>query len=55
MAIAPNSRVQLFGDIGIDLDHEDCLYFASESEKTTWFNNKPKLADLTSQYYIINT
>jgi hypothetical protein len=52
MAIAPTSRVQLFGDIGIDLDHEDCLYFASESEKTTWFNNKTKLVDLTSQYYI---
>lgn len=52
MAIQPNSTVQLFGDIGIDMEHEDCIYFASESEKSTWFASKTMLANLSAQYYV---
>jgi hypothetical protein len=36
--IAPNSIVEVFTDIGLDRNYNDCLYFPSKEVKTTYFD-----------------
>ena len=49
--IAPNSTIEIFGDVSLSPGQEDTLYFASTSAKDTYFNGITKLMTLTNQSY----
>ena len=49
--VAPNSTVQLFGDINLSDNYHDSLYFASNSAKDTYFDGLAKLANVPAMSY----
>ena len=49
--IAPNSTVEIFGDVSLSPGQEDTLYFASTSAKDSYFSGITKLMTLTNQSY----
>lgn len=49
--IAPNSTVQVFGNINISDNYHDSLYFDSNLAKDTYFDNLGKLANVTAMTY----
>ena len=50
--IQPNSRIEFFGDIGIDSGYTDSLYFATEQAKDEAFLFFPRLARVDKCYYV---
>lgn len=50
--IAPNSTIQLFGDVSLSQGQEDTLYFASTSAKDNYFSGLTKLKSLTANSYV---
>ena len=49
--IAPNSTIEIFGDVSLSKGQEDTLYFASTSAKDSYFSGITKLKTLTAQSY----
>lgn len=49
--VAPNSTVEFFGDLGLNDNYDDTLYFSSESAKNSYFSNLTKLATATAMSY----
>lgn len=49
--VAPNSTVEFFGDLGLNDNYDDSLYFSSESAKNSYFSNLTKLATATAMSY----
>ena len=49
--IAPNSTIEIFGDISLSAGQEDTLYFSSTSAKDSYFSGITKLMTLSSQSY----
>lgn len=49
--IQPNTRVQIFEDIGLDNNYDNSLYFSSVEEKDRYFDNLTKLADVSKISY----
>lgn len=49
--IAPNSTIEIFGDVSLAPNQEDTLYFASTSAKDSYFSGLSKLATFTAQSY----
>lgn len=49
--VAPNSTVEFFGDLGLNDNYDDTLYFASESAKNSYFSGLTKLATGTAMTY----
>ena len=49
--IAPNSTVEFFGNLGLNDNYDDSLYFASESAKNAYFTATQKLATCVSMTY----
>lgn len=51
MNVEPNSTIMFYGDLGLMPNSEDTRYFASESDKNTWFNSLTPKAILQNQTY----
>lgn len=51
MDISPNSTIMLYAYLGLTPGSEDTRYFASESDKNTWFNSKNPIALLQNNTY----
>ncbi len=51
MYIQPNSMVQLFSDLGLDRNYDNCLYFATTAEKDSYFDNISKIATISDISY----
>ena len=49
--IIPDGLIQLFSDIGISPNYDNCLYFATTAEKDNYFDALPKIATFTSCSY----
>lgn len=49
--IIPDSTIQLFTDIGISPNYDNCLYFANTQAKDTYFDNLPKIATFSACSY----
>ena len=49
--IAPNSTVEIFGDVSLSPGQEDTLYFQSTAAKDSYFSGIPKLITLSAQSY----
>lgn len=49
--IAPNSTVQFFGDLSLNPNYDDTLYFASTAAKDSYFDGLTKLATATALSY----
>ena len=49
--IAPNSTIEIFGDVSLAPSQEDTLYFPSTSSKDNYFSGLTKLATFTQQSY----
>ena len=49
--IAPNSTIEIFGDVSLAPNQEDTLYFASTSAKDSYFSGLTKLATFNAQSY----
>lgn len=49
--IAPNSTVQFFGDLSLNPNYDDTLYFASTAAKDSYFDGVSKLATATALSY----
>lgn len=50
--IAPNSTIQLFGDVSLSQGQEDTLYFASATAKDNYFSGLTKLKSLVANSYV---
>ncbi len=51
MNVEPNSTIMFYGDLGLIPNSEDTRYFASESDKSTWFNSLTPKVILQNQTY----
>lgn len=49
--IAPNSTIEIFGDVSLAPEQDDTLYFASVGAKDSYFSGITKLATFTAQSY----
>lgn len=49
--IAPNSTIEIFGDVSLSPGQEDTLFFASTAAKDAYFSGITKLATFTGQSY----
>lgn len=49
--IAPNSTIEIFGDVSLAPQQDDTLYFASVGAKDTYFSGLTKLATFSAQSY----
>lgn len=49
--IAPNSTIEIFGDVSLSPGQEDTLFFASTAAKDSYFSGVTKLATFTGQSY----
>lgn len=49
--IAPNSTIEIFGDVSLAPEQDDTLYFASVGAKDSYFSGLNKLATFTAQSY----
>ena len=49
--IAPNSTVEFFGNLGLNDNYDDSLYFASENAKNAYFTATQKLATCVAMTY----
>lgn len=49
--IAPNSTIEIFGDVSLSPGQEDTLYFASTAAKDSYFSGLTKLGTFTNQSY----
>ena len=49
--IAPNSTIEIFGDVSLSPGQEDTLFFASTAAKDSYFSGITKLATFTGQSY----
>ena len=49
--VAPNSTVQLFGDINLSDNYHDSLYFPDTATKDSYFDALPKLANAPAMSY----
>lgn len=51
--VAPNSIIELFGDVGLSDNYTDSYYFASEANKNAYFTSLPKVGvSLTPLSYL---
>ena len=49
--IAPNSTIEIFGDVSLAPEQDDTLYFASVGAKDSYFSGLNKLATFSAQSY----
>lgn len=49
--IAPNSTIEVFGDVSLAPEQDDTLYFASVGAKDSYFSGLTKLATFSAQSY----
>lgn len=52
MYITPNSKIELFPNIGLSANYDNTLYFSSVDNKDAYFDDIPKIATLEGMYYV---